>query len=91
MSFNLLAHVEALACLMVIIRILTARRADKKHSYIAGIGSWLLLVGSGSVLIRILAGIHTSPDWGEVLINVTIAAVVWAVGGDTAQLFKRKG
>ncbi len=80
--------VNALTCLVIVIRLLAYQRRGSKYSPFAALLAYALTVSSGSVTIRILTGDYSHADWSETIMNLVFCATVIVSRGNVMRLPK---
>lgn len=85
-----LLNANAIICAITALRLLTFRRGKAQHNRLMGWLSWLLVVSTASVTIRVLTGEYFYTDWTEVLINLLLCVAVCRARGNVGHLIKGK-
>jgi len=85
-----LLNANAIICAITAVRLLTFRRGKAQHNRLMGWLSWLLIVSTASVTIRVLTGEYFYTDWTEVLINLLLCVAVCRARGNVGHLLKGK-
>ncbi|MCS4265003.1 phage holin family protein [Serratia sp. BIGb0163] len=80
--------VNAITCAVMAGRMLLYRRNGATHRPFVSFCAWVLIVASGSVTIRVLAGTYTHGNWSETLINMAFCVAVIASRGNVMALAK---
>jgi hypothetical protein len=83
---TLLINVNAIACILISIRLLFFRKRDGRHR--PGM-AWLaygLILGSAWVAFSIWHGNYVQLDYGELIMNVFVCVIVWRARGNVAKI-----
>lgn len=83
---TLLINVNAIACILISIRLLFFRKREGRHR--PGM-AWLaygLILGSAWVSFRIWHGNYVQVDYGELVMNVFVCVIVWRARGNVARI-----
>ena len=80
--------VNALACAVIALRLMTFRRLGGTHRPLAAWCAYFLIIASASVPIRIMTGEYVCTDWSETFINLAFCAAVLAARGNVMRFAK---
>jgi hypothetical protein len=80
--------VQLMACVVIVLRLLTFRRGDARHRHGIAWVAWLLIVAATATAVKLLCGIRPPPGPLEALLTVMIAALVLIHRGNLAHVLR---
>lgn len=86
----LILNINALACFLTTVRLLSFRRGKGRHRPLVSWCAYILIVACATVFIRIITGKYHHADWGETAINIMLSIVILLSKGNITHLFKSK-
>lgn len=85
-SLDVWSHLYLLACLVIVVRLLTFRRGDSRHRYGLAWAAWLVIVVCAASAAKILVGMQPPPDPLQTLLTLAVAVLSLVYRGDLAHL-----
>lgn len=86
--FSVWPLVQCVACLAIVLRLITFRRGPSRHRHGVAWGAWLLIVACTTTAVKLLCGIRPPPGRWEALLTMTIAVLVVIHRGNLAHLLR---
>jgi hypothetical protein len=80
--------VQGVACLVIVLRLLTFRRGASRHRHGFAWGAWLLVVACTTTAVKLLGGIRPPPGPLEALLTAVIAVLLLIHRGNLAHLVR---
>jgi hypothetical protein len=80
--------VQWVACVAIVLRVLTFRRGNSSHRHGIAWLAWLLVVGCTATAVKLLCGIRPPPGPLEALLTVAIAVLVLIHRGNLAHVLR---
>ncbi|MBS0968182.1 MULTISPECIES: phage holin family protein [Yersiniaceae] len=77
-----------IACLFIILRIITSQRNNPHPRRIILWLTWLLAVACGSVIYCLVMGYYPLAEWPESIIHFLLCAVIYVAAGDLSKIIK---
>lgn len=86
--FDVWPLVQLIACLVIVLRLLTFRRGVSRHRHGVAWVAWLIIVACMATAVKLLCGIRPPPGPWEALLTVAIAALVVIYRGNLAHVLR---
>ena len=87
-SFGFWPLVQCLACVTIVLRLVTFRRGTSRHRHGVAWIAWLLIVACTTTAVKLLCGIRPPPGPWEALLTVAIALLVVVHRGNLAHALR---
>ncbi|HKT28795.1 phage holin family protein [Dyella sp.] len=79
---------QLMACLVIVLRLLTFRRGHSRHRHAIAWASWLLVVACTTTAVKLLCGIRPPPGPLEALLTVALAILLVIHRGNLAHVLR---
>jgi hypothetical protein len=79
---------QLVACLVIVLRLLTFRRGFSRHRHGIAWIAWALIVGCTATAVKLVCGIRPPPGPWEALLTVVIAILVVLHRGNLAHVLR---
>jgi hypothetical protein len=86
--FGVWPFVQFLACVAIVLRLITFRRGHSRHRHGIAWVAWLLIVACTTTAVKLLCGIRPPPGPLEALLTVVIALLVLIHRGNLAHALR---
>jgi hypothetical protein len=86
--FSVWPLVQGVACLVIVLRLVTFRRGASRHRHGVAWMAWLMIVASTATAVKLLCGIRPPPGPLEALLTTAIAVLLLIHRGNLAHLFR---
>lgn len=80
--------VQLMACLVIVLRLLTFRRGTSRHRHGMAWAAWLVIVACTATAVKLMFGIRPPPGPLEALLTVVIAVLVLIHRGNLAHVVR---
>ena len=80
--------VQLVACLVIVLRLLTFRRGVSRHRHGIAWAAWVLIVACTATAVKLLCGVRPPPGPLEALLTVVLALLVLIHRGNLAHLLR---
>ncbi|QBH95980.1 phage holin family protein [Limnobaculum zhutongyuii] len=87
---NPLLAINVVICALIIIRLMTFRRGNKKHNPTRAYLSYFLAVACFVVIVRIVFKQYVYIDWAETVLNLVLCIAIYSAKGNISELFKTR-
>ena len=86
--FDVWPLVQGMACLVIVLRLLTFRRGHSRHRHAIAWASWLLVVACTTTAVKLVCGIRPPPGPWEALLTVALAILLIVHRGNLAHVLR---
>ena len=80
--------VQLVACLLIVLRLLTFRRGNSRHRHGVAWAAWMVIVACTATAVKLVVGIRPPPGPLEALLIVVIAVLVLIHRGNLAHVLR---
>ena len=80
--------VQLVACLVIVLRLLTFRRGISRHRHGVAWSAWIVIVACTTTVVKLLCGIRPPPGPLEALLTVVIAVLLLIHRGNLAHVLR---
>jgi hypothetical protein len=81
--------VQLMACVAIVLRLVTFRRGDSRHRHGVAWAAWLVIVTCTATAVKLVCGIRPPPGPWEALLTVAIAILLVIHRGNLAHVLRR--